>query len=278
MEWKGLFTKIHWPQAGFLAGSYLVLCGLLIGAVKGIPTHTGSPVAVQALGAWQTVAFLAVAVIVGAMIIRKVKARVAWELVLGVTLFLGVWFYAWAVFSGEVGLVIAAIVTLLQAWIRRVWIHDVFILLGAAGVALNFAFLLPVNMILILFFVLAIYDTFLARSGSPMVRFAASLVHRGIVPGLIIPGRVREMTRETREVIATSESVFLGAGDLILPSVLVVLAAASGTLPAVVVTLGCVLAAAWLGSRGATAPFPALLPFAVTVGLPFLVMKFFHIV
>ncbi len=257
----------------------MLLCGLILLAVQRVAmSGSGSPIPGEVLGPWQGVAFLAAAILVGAIIIRKVKARVAWELMLGATLFLGVWFYAWVVFSGEIGLVVAAAVTLLQAWIRKVWVHDAFILLGTAGVALNFAFLLQVKTILVLLVLLTIYDTFLAHSGGPIVRFAASLVHRGIIPGLVVPGHLRELGAPTLDAIAKPAAVFLGAGDLILPVMLVAVAAASGVVPALVVTCGILVAAAWLGSRGPTKPFPALLPLAIGAGAPFLLLMLFHLV
>lgn len=274
---------LHWPQAGFLVGAYAGLCGLIILAVaRASATSGASPVPSEALGPWQAVAFLVAAILVGAIIIRRVKARAAWELILGATLFLGVWFYLWVLFSGEVGLVAAAIVTLLQAWVRKVWIHNAFILLGAAGVALNFAFLLPTRTVAILLVVLAVYDTFAVRgknpAGSPMVRFASSLVHRGIVPGLVIPGRFRGILASTSDAVVAPDATFLGAGDLILPVTLVVVAAVVGIVPALMVTLGILLAAAWLGSRGPTKPFPALLPLALGAGVPYLALMLFHVV
>ena len=280
MESSHLRRHPHWPQAGFLVGSYAVLCSLVILAMRIASKRDASstPIPAEMLGPWQGLAFLAAAILLGAIMIRQVKARVAWELILGVTLFLGVWFYAWIVFSAEIGLVVAAIATLLQAWIRKVWVHDAFILMGAAGVALNFAFLLPVKTIFILFFMFAIYDTFLAHSGGPIVRFAASLVHRGVIPGLVVPDRLRTLIAPTLEAVTKPSAVFLGAGDLILPAMLVAVAAISGMIPAACVTLGIFIAATWLGLRGPTKPFPALLPLAIGAGVPFFLLTITHFV
>ena len=100
---------------------------------------------------WQMLVFVVGGALVAGLLIRRVNARTAWELILGGTLFLGAWFYLWVACSGEIGLLAASLLVLLQALVRRVWTHDLFILIGVSGVALNFAFLFPAHTILIPF-------------------------------------------------------------------------------------------------------------------------------
>lgn len=258
----------------FLASAFAVVCALLISAVQ---IAIRFPRAAQPIGAvlapWQGLVLFAAAVMVSALLVRRVHAKIAWELILGTTLFLGVWAFLWVVFSGEIGLIVASVVTLTQAWIRRVWIHDVFILLGTAGVALNLAFLFPSRILVLLLVGIALYDTVLAgRAGSATERIAASLVHRGIVPGLLIPGNAMQVTAPVEQTIRHPDAILLGAGDLVLPPVLVAQAALMGILPAVAVSLGILASALWLGSHGSTKPFPAMLPLGIGSLIPFLLL------
>jgi presenilin-like A22 family membrane protease len=120
---------------------------------------------------------------------------------------------------------------------------------------------------------LAVYDTFAGRPGGFAARFAASLVHRGIIPGLIVPGRAKDSGLLMTDAVRKEDAVFLGAGDLILPLLLVARASVNAALPAMIVSVGLVLAAAWLGSRGPTKPFPALVPLVFGAGVPYLILR-----
>jgi hypothetical protein len=263
----------------------LVACELVLSAlaIVAVRTMLAYPSAVPMtdsviLAPWQTLTVLTACLLVVALIIRTVQARIAWELLLGITLFLGVWVYLWALLPIEFALVSAAIITLVQAWMRHVWVHNVFILLGAAGVALNFTFLFPPHILAALLVALAVYDTFAGRPGGVIAQFAASLVHRGIIPGLVIPGSVRGLATLIPEAVRKPDAIFLGAGDLILPLLFVVRAAAVGIMPASIVACGIVCAAAWLGSRGATKPFPALVPLAAGAAVPFFLLMLTNVV
>jgi presenilin-like A22 family membrane protease len=273
-------VKPAWGSAFFVGVSYVVLCGLIIGAVaiaKARPAGS-LPVSGDTLMPWQAVLLILAAVFIGAILIRKIHVRTAWELIMGATFFLGVWFYLWMAFSGEIGLLVASALTLIQASVRRVWIHDVFILMGTAGVALNFAFLFPVHMIVVILVGLAAYDTFGGRPGGPIVRFAASLVHRGIIPGLVIPARQNEINMTLEKAVHQNDTVFLGAGDLILPMLLVARAALVNVTSAVMIAACIIASAGWLGSRGATKPFPALIPLAIASVVPYLILSLLHLV
>lgn len=138
--------------------------------------------------------------------------------------------------------------------------------------ALNFAFLFPPHILLALLVGLAVYDTFAGRAHGMIARFAASLVHRGVIPGLVIPGALSDIRLPLTDVVRRNDAVFLGAGDLILPLLLVVRASVSSGTYGLVVAAGLVTAAGWLGSRGPTKPFPALVPLAVGAGIPYLIL------
>jgi len=264
----------------FLGVCEATVCGLAILAVRSLATHATGIRSVDAaiLVPWQALAMLMAAALVVALIVRSVKARTAWELLLGITLFLGVWVYLWHLLPIEFALLAASLVTLVQAWVRRVWVHDAFILLGTAGVALNFALVFPPHILAVLLVGLVVYDTFGGRPGGVIARFAASLVHRGVIPGLIVPGSIAGLSDNIPVAIHKPDAIFLGAGDLILPLLFVAQAAIAGLLPAVMVSLGIIAAALWLGSRGPTPAFPALAPLALGAAIPYFVLMFTHVV
>jgi hypothetical protein len=277
---QGHQPTIHWFPAIFLSVSYALMCGLVVFALRLASGRSAASLPrTEALLPWQAFALILAGVLIGGLMIRKLKTRTAWELILGAGLFLGVWFYLWVAFSGEIGLLVASALTLIQAFVRRVWIHDVFILLGAAGVALNFGFLLPSHTILIVLVGLALYDTFAGRPDGVGAQFAASLVHRGVIPGIIVTGNLKDVGGDIATVIARPSSILLGAGDLILPIILLARTAAlAPPLAVFILSLGILSAAAWIGARGPSRPAPSLLPFTIAVGIPYLSFMLLHLV
>lgn len=267
-------SKPQWFPALFLTGAYAVLTALVFVAVRvAVGKEAGSSLPMpEPLFPWQAIVVIVAALLLGGIFLRKVKTRVAWELILGLVLLLGVWFYAWVTFLGDTGLLAASLLTLLQAGIRRIWMHNAFMLIGAAGATLYLAFLLPIGTLLVLLVGWAAYDTFAGRPGGVMARFAASLVHRGVVPGLVVPRHFQGLGGTLTQSAQQEHTLFLGAGELILPMLFVARAAAVGVWPGIAVGAGIVIAACWLGLRGTTRPVPALAPFAVGAGLPTVIL------
>ena len=141
-------------------------------------------------------------------------------------------------------------------------------------VVLNLAFALSDKTIIVILVGLAIYEI-AGRPGGVAAEFAASLVHRGIIPGLIVPDRWRDVVADIHAAIRRADASLLGVGDLILPLAVVARAAAYGSGRALIVAAGILAAAGWLGSRGAGRPFPALIPLAAGSVIPYLFFVIF---
>ncbi len=267
----------HWVPAIYLIAAYSVMTGLVMLAVETVKRQTSAVMTglPEELLPWQGLALVVTGVLVIALLMRKLKARAAWELILGIALFLGVWFYAMLILPMAWALAAASALTILQATVRRALIHNVFILAGAVGVALNLAFALSDKTIIVILVGLAIYDIFAGRPGGVAAEFAASLVHRGIIPGLIVPDRWRDVVADIHAAIRRADASLLGVGDLILPLAVVARAAAYGSGRALIVAAGILAAAGWLGSRGAGRPFPALIPLAAGSVIPYLFFVIF---
>ncbi len=137
---------------------------------------------------------------------------------------------------------------------------------------------IPDRALILILVGLAIYDNFAGRPGGIIAEVAASLVHRGVIPGLIVPGRARDAWAPIHDAIRRPDASFLGVGDLILPVTLVARAAVYGIDRALVVTVGILIAAGWLGRRGPSKPFPALVPLAAGSAIPYLLLVAFRLV
>ncbi len=220
---------------------------------------------------WQTVFLVLVGVTIAISLIRKIHSRVFWEGIFSLTVFLGVWFAFLLILPLWWALGIAAVLLLGEIFLRMVWIHDLLYLLGCAGVALNFANWLPAEVLIAGLVVLTVYDMVAGPPGGPIEALAAHLVRTGVVPGLVIPGRIRQLS-DTLERVTHEDAALLGAGDLIVPLTLVASAGFRGIRSAVIVLAGLLLGAIVLGWRQATHPRAALPFLAVGAVVPYLIL------
>lgn len=223
----------------------------------------------QGMVAWQWLVGAAFLLAIFGAIIRAASGRTFVDIVLTVLLFFGVWVWCWGVMPWEVALLVASVLTLIQARIRRVIVHDLFLCLGCAGVAIEFGFLFPLEKLVLILVGLSVYDMVAARPQGAAHMLAGALIHRGAVPGLIIPDATSALGKGVRDVIQSPFASFLGAGDLILPMTLVAQAAVRGWVPAMIVTFGVMGGAFILGQRKSLKPFPALLPLLGGSGIAF---------
>ncbi|MCW1891863.1 MAG: hypothetical protein KIH65_001300 [Candidatus Uhrbacteria bacterium] len=223
----------------------------------------------QGLIAWQWLIGAAFLLAVFGAIIRAASGRMFVDVLLTVLLFFGVWVWCWGVMPWEIGLLVASVLTLIQARMRRVIVHDLFLCLGCAGVAIEFGFLFPLKTLVLILVGLSVYDMVAARPHGAAQVLAGALMHRGAVPGLVIPDAVPSLGKDIRDVIRSPFASFLGAGDLILPMTLVAQAAVRGWGAAIIVIVGAMAGAYLLGQRKSLKPFPALLPLLGGSGFAF---------
>ncbi len=223
---------------------------------------------------WDAVPWLILGLGLAIFAFWRIRFRLFWEAIFTLALFLGVWYLGIATLSLSTGLLLASIVVLLPFFVPRIWAHDLFFILGSIGVALNFALQFPPELIIVILAVTALYDIVAARPGGIVAELAGHLVSRGFVPGLIIPSDLAFLSSPL-SVVGKSEAALLGAGDLILPLILVGQTALSDLSAAGVVFLGMVSGAWYLTRRPAAAPRAALPPLAIGAGIPFVIFYIF---
>ena len=233
---------------------------------------TMTAVRVETISWWQY-AFLAVAIaILVVSFLKKIHHRMFWEILFTATLFLGVWYALLLVLPMGVALFVASGLTLAELLIRNVAVHNLFYLIGAAGVALDFAGWFPPEALVAGLVAITLYDMVAGPPGGPVEKMASELVQRGIVPGLVIPSRADQLGGDLDAVVKT-DATLLGAGDLIVPFCLVAKASFVGAWQASVVLAGLVLGALILGRTGDTHPRAALPALATGAIVPFLVLR-----
>ncbi len=269
-------------RALWTALSYAVLSALVMLAVRRVlsaPTLPLTPSTMPAgIVTWQLFLGIVGALALAGFIIRVVNARAFIAVLFGAALFLGVWAFAWFILPWDIALLVASALTILQARVRRVIVHDAFVLIGTVGIAIHLAFIFSMTALAALLAAFFLYDLAQGRMGGVIVDLARSTIRRGVIPGLVVPSTWMETVAGLKAVISSPTAAFLGAGDLILPLTLVVRAAFAGILQPVVVAIGILIASLMMGSRESLKPAPALawlLPGAV---LPYGVMMLLKLV
>lgn len=259
---------------------FLVLLFLLAGMLTiGIVTAARAfPTAarIQMVLSWQYALLAVIGMTIVLGFFKRFRSRVLWEVLFTVTLFLGVWFAALLVLPIEWALASAAALTLGSIFFRRVWLHDLFYLVGAAGVAINFAGWLSSEFLVAGLVAFTVYDMVAGPPGGPIESLAATLVRKGIVPGLVVPSRARDAVM-TVDAALRSQAALIGAGDLILPLTLVAKAAFRGSEPAAIVLAGLLIGALLL-ARTSDHPRAALPALASGAAIPFLALRAFSLI
>lgn len=256
---------------------YFCLAGGLVLAISSnhILSRAGG---IEAGDFWRGL-IIAAAVLSAALLVGlKVRSRLVWEAVFTGTLFLGVWYVLLLLLPIGWALLLAAALTLLQAFVDRIWSHDLFYLFGPVGLALSLASWLPPEAVLAGLVGLVTYDIVAGPPRRPILDLARSLVRQGIVPGLMVPGSGLGLLATVSAGIQHPDAALLGAGDLAIPLIVVALAAFSGILQGFCVLSGLILGAWFLGLGKSLVPRPALPFLALGAGLPFCLLYIFGLI
>lgn len=222
---------------------------------------------------WQYVFIgLIAAILLTALFLRKPN-RLLWEVAFTAALFLGVWYLLMLVFPTGPALLMASILTLSHLSIRAVALHNLFFLLGGAGVAVNFAGWLSPEILIMALVGFAIYDKVAGPPGGPIQSLAGKLIAQGLVPGIIVVGQVKDLLAHVRKLIPQNRAAVLGSGDVILPLSLVASAAKTSPASALLVLAGIITAILVMLRSDVLQPRAALPPLAIGASAPFVLLR-----
>lgn len=176
--------------------------------------------------------------------------------------FTGIFVLTSGLFGYGSGLLLtAAAIVIHYAW-RRVFVYDLLLILGLAGVTLSLGSSLQPLGVVIILAILAVYDIFAVYATKHMVQAAEALLRQKALFAIIIPSAWRLFGRRPDDVRPGQEFLFLGTGDVALPGLLVASAGAAGWLYALPAALGSILGLALTHylfiSQEHAKPMPAL--------------------
>lgn len=212
------------------------------------------------------------------LVIKRAINRVWWESLLNAALLFGVW-YALALVNLPFFIVLLAaiIFSFIFFWLRIFFVHNIFYVAGAVGLALNFALHLPLEVALAGLAVFAVYDMVCGRSAETHLRLTRLLSPYGLTSGFILPNRLKDWCSKVNRIGV--HSITLGLSEVVLPLILVVKSASWSNWAAALVLSGLTLGAVVYGWRKNFSERSALAYVSAGVMVAFLILylgaKFF---
>lgn len=259
-----------------LARGSLVIIYLLAGLATMFLARLSLAWATAELWTWLKILHYIILVIVAggvlASVIRRATNRVWWEGLLQAALLFGAW-YALAVMPWPFFAAVASaiVLTLIFFWLHTIFVHNLFYILGAVGLALNFASYLPFEAALAGLVAFAVYDMVCGRSAEAHLRLTKILSPYGLAPGFILPHRFKDWFSKISPVSAPA--ITLGLSELVLPLVLIVKSANWNGWASAIVASGLTLGAAVYGWRRDFSERFALAYVSAGVALAFLILN-----
>lgn len=199
------------------------------------------------------------------LIIRTVRARLAFEVIFALAIFAGIWFLFSTVVPSTAPLLAAAVVAL-RYILPYVIIQNLVMIAGVAGIATSLGAGTPWPSLALMLAILAVYDIIAVYGTHHMVTMFKGLLARGVILALIIPEHPRLLLKRLHDVQPGEEFFFLGTGDVALPTIFVVSALRVGAGPALGAAIGSMVGLLFtdlLFAVGHRRPMPALPPIAL---------------
>jgi presenilin-like A22 family membrane protease len=167
---------------------------------------------------------------------------------------------------------------LIALWLKlkKVWVHDVLIILALAGMASFFGLEFSPSGVVVLLLIFSIYDFIAVYKTKHMVLMVKEMIDKKVVLGFIIPKELKYFKDGLDKVKPAGNFMILGGGDVVFPNLLAVSVIPFGFLKALIVVffaLTGLLFTYWIFVKEKE-PIPALPPIAMLSIFGYLITLF----
>lgn len=113
---------------------------------------------------------------------------------------------------------------LIWLWIKSslIWVHDLLMILGIAGVASFFGLGFNPSIVVIILLFFSIYEFILVNKTKQVVLMAKEMAEKGVIVGIIIPKEIKYFESNIKQIKHGSNFIILGARDIIFPCLLAI--------------------------------------------------------
>ncbi len=224
---------------------------------------------------WEFVIAFALVTLLLILFLRILKGNLFFRGLFVLVIFLGCFIFFNILVSNTVALSLVILALLLRYVFPKVWLHNLVIGLATAGIGASFGLSLPLAAVLIIIFILSLYDYVAVYKTKHMVEMFRELLARKVIFALILSEKFKDWFVDFRKIQPRSKFLFLGTGDIVLPLILAVSALSYGLESAIFVVggslVGVVVLHAIFTSQPKRTPMPALPPLAFFSVLGFLI-------
>lgn len=136
-----------------------------------------------------------------------------------------------------VAILIMGILIVLWLTSSTVWAHDILMVLGLAGASSFFGLGFTPSIAVALLLIFSVYDFIAVYKTKHVIFVVKEMVEKRVILGFIIPKEVKYFKNKLKDVKIGGNFMILGAGGVLLPSLLAVSVIPSGFLKAIIVVL-----------------------------------------
>jgi presenilin-like A22 family membrane protease len=278
IHWRHFLTFSFWFELFCFAFSIYLSIGIALRlAVK----YTISPTASQSelLSAIQFIGLFLVATVILILLLKYFKKPWLMQVLFYLAVLEGIWVFSQAYFNWPNNLFFIAIVLLLWALYRNVFIHNLIIIIAISAIAVIFGSnIAPSTGILVLLFI-AVYDYWAVYKTTHMVKMFKGLAESKVYFTLIIPHTFRDLFKKMQFVSPQIDFMFLGTGDIALPLIFIISCLKINLLTALITALGTIAGFIFLYvifiSQEERKPMPGLPPIVLGTFIGFLISQLF---
>jgi len=224
---------------------------------------------------WSFLAAFAAATALLILLLRARRGAFWFSRLFSVAVFIGAGIIAER-FFGLAGAVLGvSLAVLLHYGLRRVYVFDLVLTLGLAGITFNLGSVMQPMAAIVILAILSFYDIFAVYVTGHMVAAAEALLRQKALFAIIVPVTPAGFLKRLTTVGSGADFLFLGTGDIVLPALLVAAVGRLGVIQALPVALGAIIGLASMHfifmSQPRRRPIPALPPIALGSILGYLV-------
>lgn len=251
---------------------FAVTCGVaILGAAASAPT--------ELVATSVSVPYALALVLVGTacllLALRFTKGGKFFEALFSIAMLTGAWYLFDLVFPRPWGLLAAGAMILARVRFKNVWVFNLTMAIGIAGIAASAASDLSANAVLTIFTFLAFYDIVAVYATGHMVRMFRGMASRGVLLAFVLPPfSAPTLAEQIATSTKSSKTFYLGTGDVALPAMLAAAAVRGGIAHGLFAAVGSLVGYALMfdlfTKQKERRPMPALPPIALGTAVGYL--------
>jgi len=237
---KHFLNFSFWTELFFFALSMLLAIGIALNLLLALPVEQRITVS-SGYSAWNFIIMFIIATAILLIILKYFKRPWIIKGLFYLAIFEGLLIFSIAYFGAPNFLLVLIIILIFWLLYKNVLIHDAIIIMSTSAIAVIFGLNIYPSTAVIILILLAVYDFWAVYKTKHMVRMFRGLAEAKVHLALIIPQTFFGLFQKVKNVSPTTEFMFLGTGDIVIPAILVVSALKISILSSFITGLGAIL-------------------------------------